>query len=140
MTGDAYHTAQHPAPHAHRVEPGERFFGLFGGPIAWFVQLCGGYALASQPCFVDGVRVAQPLERAHWSMQAMVALMLIAAAVAIASFIVSWGAFVRTDPLMETGGGRTRFLALWGMVLSGGFTVTTAITALAFITLPRCAG
>ena len=42
--------------------------------------------------------------------------------------------------LMEIGAGRTRFLALWGMVLGVGFALAAAITAVAFIVLPRCAG
>jgi hypothetical protein len=41
---------------------------------------------------------------------------------------------------MEAGAARTRFLALWGALLGGGFALATAITGVAFVTLPRCAG
>jgi hypothetical protein len=148
MTANSYHMKQHPAPHAARVKLYESFFGLFGGPLAWFIQLCAGYALATQPCFVDGARASQPLAALHWTWQAMVALMVVAVAASLVSLVLSWGAFKRTalevgrdqGDLMETGSGRTRFLALWGMVLGGSFAVATAVTAVAFITLPRCAG
>jgi len=148
MKTDSYHMGRHPAPHAERVGLHESFFALFGGPTAWFIQLCGGYALASQPCFVNGMRTAEPSASLHWTWPAMVILMAAAVAVALVSLAISWQAFKRTKQeasgdeqhLMETGAGRTRFLSLWGIVLSGGFAVATAITAVAFTTLPRCAG
>jgi hypothetical protein len=46
-----------PAPHADRVRVHEGFFAL-GAPIAWYLQLCSGYALASAPCFSEGRRMA----------------------------------------------------------------------------------
>jgi hypothetical protein len=42
--------------------------------------------------------------------------------------------------LMETGTGRTRFLALWGVMLGGGFALASVVTGVAFAVLPRCAG
>lgn len=148
MTANSYHMKHHPAPHEARVKVYESVSGLIGGPLAWFIQLCGGYALATQPCFVNGARASQPLAGLHWTWQAMVVLMVVAVAASLVSFVLSWGAFKRTAlevrgderHLMETGSGRARFLALWGMVLGGGFAVASAVTAVAFITLPRCAG
>ena len=148
MNAKPYHTARHPAPHAERVKLHESFFALFGGPAAWFIQLCAGVALADQPCFVEGARAVAPLQSAAWTWPAMIVLMVIAAVVALLSCLVSWRAFQRTRHeapgddahLMESGSGRTRFLALWGILLGAGFTLATAITAVAFITLPRCGG
>jgi hypothetical protein len=148
MTANSYPLSPHPAPHANRVRLCESFFSLAGGPAAWFIQLCGGYALASQPCFVNGTRAAAPLARAHWTWPAMIILMATAIVVALGALLVSWQAFKRTrhevqgdeHHLMETGAGRTRFLALWGIALGGGFALATAFTAVGFMTLPRCAG
>ena len=75
-------------------------------------------------------------------------LTVVAVAVSLAAFGVSMRAFNRTrhethggpDQVMEVGAGRTRFLALWGMVLGAGFALAAAITAVAFIVVPRCAG
>jgi hypothetical protein len=40
----------------------------------------------------------------------------------------------------DMGAGRTRFLALWGVLLGSAFAIAAAMTAVAFILLPRCAG
>jgi hypothetical protein len=109
------------------------FFGLFGGPLAWFVQLCCGFALASQPCFRGGNRVAAPPPALQWTWPAMILLMAAAVAIALLSLLVSWRTFTRST-------GRTRFLALWGILLGGSFALAAAFTAVAFLTLPRCAG
>jgi hypothetical protein len=138
----------HPAPQAHRVGLLESLFGVLGGPLAWYLQLCAGYALASQPCFRGGVRVTAPLRTAQWTWPAMILAMLAAVAVALLALLISWRAFRRTRSeaqggaahLSEMGSGRTRFLALWGVLLGAAFASATAISAVAFITLPRCAG
>jgi hypothetical protein len=111
----------------------ESFFGLFGGPIAWFLQLCCGYALASQPCFRGGNRMTAPSPALQWTWPAMILLMAAAVAIALLSLMVSWHTFTRST-------GRTRFLALWGVLLGGSFALAAAFTAVAFLTLPRCAG
>ena len=42
--------------------------------------------------------------------------------------------------LLETAAGRTRFLALWGVLLGSGFRVATLHDRGGLILLPRCAG
>jgi hypothetical protein len=139
---------QQPAPQASRVKLHESFFALFGGPLAWYVQLCVGYALASKPCFWGGDRLVAPPPALHWTWAAMILAMAAAVAVALLSLLISWRAYQRTHTkvpgdvrhLIEVGSGRTRFLALWGMLLGGAFALATTFTAVAFLTLPRCAG
>jgi hypothetical protein len=83
-----------------------------------------------------------------WSFPAMVAVMLAGVVIALLAFWVSWRAVQRTRDegagdhrhLLETGAGRTRFLALWGVVLGSGFAVASLVTGVAFVFLPRCAG
>jgi hypothetical protein len=148
MNATSHELSRHAAPHADRVKLGEIFFGVMGGPLAWFLQLCAGYALASTPCFRDGVRVAEPLPVLQWTGPAMIAAMLGGVVVALLALAVSWRAFQRTRQeagggsghLLEMGAGRTRFLALWGVLLGGAFAAASAMTAIAFILLPRCAG
>jgi hypothetical protein len=138
----------HPAPQAQRVTPHESLFALLGGPLAWYLQLCAGYALASQPCFRGGLRVTAPPDAAQWTWPAMILAMAAAVTVALLALLISWRAYRRTqseapggaEHLSEMGSGRTRFLALWGMMLGASFAVATAMSAVAFITLPRCAG
>jgi hypothetical protein len=123
-------------------------FGLVGGPLGWYVQLCAGYALASWPCFPTDERTVAPIRGYDWTWPAMTVALLAGAAVALAALFVSYQAFRRAQHassgdqrhLIESGGGRTSFLALWGMLLGAGFALTTLITAIAFVILPRCAG
>lgn len=139
---------QHPAPHAERVSLLESFFGMFAGPLAWLIQLSCGYALASAPCFRSGSPAPMLPPGSRWTWPAMLALTAAAVAVSLVAFFLSLRAFHRTrhetggdsHHLMESGTGRTRFLALWGMVLGVAFAVAAAITGVAFATVPSCAG
>ena len=148
MTATPSNLRQDSAPQAQHVKAHESLFGLLGGPIAWYLQLCGGYALASEPCFRAGHRTLAPPPSMLWTWAAMILLMTAAVAIALLSLLVSWRAFKRTRAdvpseayqLMQVDTGRTHFLALWGMLLGGGFALAVAITAVAFLTVPRCAG
>jgi hypothetical protein len=148
MSADRASLTHHPAPQRHRVSAFESVFGLLGGPLAWFVQLCAGYTLASWPCFPLDEHRFLPQGGYGWTWDAIVIVSLAAVVVALAAFVVSRRIFNRTRDeghggdkhLLEVGSGRTRFLAVWGMVLGIGFAVTTAMTAMAFFLLPRCAG
>jgi hypothetical protein len=147
MNADQLPLTHHPAPKRHAMRIGE-IFALFGGPLAWFVQLNVGFALASQPCFTDGARTVVPRWTPDWTWTFMIAIMLTACVVALLAALISWRAYARTvhehqgdhRQVMEVGSGRTRFLALWGVLLGVGAALTTAMTAIAFFVLPRCAG
>jgi cytochrome bd-type quinol oxidase subunit 1 len=125
--------SQHPAPLRQQLSLGEALFSLFGGPLAWFVQLCAGYALATWPCFPEAQRTLAPVAGYAWSLPAMVALLIAGVLVALAAFGVSWRAYARTRD-------EARFLALWGMLLGAGFAAATSLTAIAFLLVPRCNG
>jgi hypothetical protein len=136
------------ASHTPRLKLRESFFGLFGGPLAWYLQLCAGYALASGPCFREGNRVTGPLPALQWSFVAMIFSIAAAVAVALLSAVISWRVYRRTKDEapgetihpIEAGGGRTRFLALWGVFLGAAFALATAMTGVDSLMLPRCAG
>jgi Na+-driven multidrug efflux pump len=116
----------------------ESFFALFGGPLAWFIQLTASFALVSQMCLRGGERT--------WT--AMIAVTVAACLIALLATLVSWRAYARTKDekagdhrhVLEVGSGRTRFLALWGVMLGAGSAMAIALTAVAFFVLPRCAG
>jgi hypothetical protein len=124
---------------------GGAFFGVVGGPLAWFAQFCAGYALASWPCFPKAQRELVPLAGYNWTWPAMILVLVGGVIVALAAFLVSWRTLQRTQPaqrhrdLIDDGGARQPFLALWGVVLGAGFALATLITAVAFVVLPRCA-
>jgi hypothetical protein len=148
MSADHASLSHHPAPQRERASAFASAFGLLGGPIAWFVQLCAGYGLASWSCFPKDQRGVTPVEGVTWSWPTMVALLIASVVIAVAAFLAAYRNFQRTRGegygdhahLVEVGTGRTRFLALWGMVLGAGFAAATVLDAVAFLVLPRCAG
>jgi hypothetical protein len=137
--------SHHPAPQ-RQVLPRQSFFAVFGGPLAWFLQLNADFALASNPCFINNERSIVPHLSPDWTWRAMIVIAVAALAVALAATLVAWRAYRLTKEessgdhdLMEIGAGRTRFLALWGTCLGAG-SALIIMTTLAFFALPRCAG
>jgi hypothetical protein len=122
------------------------FFALFGGPLAWFLQLNAGFALASQPCFQNGERSAVPHLATDWTWSALIASMIIACGIALLATLISWRAYARIQdesgghPPMKIGSGNARFLALWGIFLGAGSTLVTASAVVAISVLPLCVG
>jgi hypothetical protein len=148
MNADQAALNPHPAPHRQRVTTLASLFGLVGGPLAWLIEVCAGFALASPACFSNTLRSARPPPQLAWTWPAMIGLMLMCVLVALAACAVSYRALLHTrsespgdhEHLIEVGAGRTRFLALWGTLLGAGFAVAAAATAVAFVVIPRCAG
>ncbi len=144
----------HPQPYFVRMPPFMTLFGLLGGPVAWFLVLCAGYGLASWSCFPHDHRGLTPLEGVGWSWPAMVAILIASVLIALLSLFASWRLFQQTREarqredhqtidighLIEDGDGRMAFLALWGVLLSTGFAITTLLNVVAYVVLPRCAG
>ena len=151
MSAAARHVAEPRPPPREPVEACRDLFRLFGGPLAWFVQLCAGYALASEPCF-QRRRTASPLPAAlRWTRSAMVvALDRRHCDCARSLCCVSWRAIDARDDetagrciatLLEAGAAAPAFLRLWGMILGLRLRIVDrALTAVAFMVLPRCAG
>jgi hypothetical protein len=135
-------------PRRAAIPPYQIFFLLFAGPLAWFLQLNALFALATQPCFLDNQRFAAPRANLDWSSPAMIGILVAALAVAALSALAAWRVYQRTKTecsgdhlhLMEVGGGRNRFLALWGICFGAGSAVVIVMTLFAFFVLPRCAG
>jgi len=128
-------------------------FSLLGGPLAWFVQLCAGYALSSWPCFPQDLRRPLPLPDYGWTSSAIALVSLAAFVIALAASLTGARAMRRNragEPAVRDsnrGGrieatvlGRRCFLALWGCLAGAGFAVAIAFTAVQFWLLPRCAG
>jgi len=135
----------HPAPHRGRAGGIEIAFALTGGVLAWGIQFCAGYAVASLACFDVGERAHAPLGPA----QSPIAWISVACLVlALASTGMALALWRRTraevegghEELLEKGAGRTRFLALWGLLLGGGSAVTILVNTVGLLMVPPCAG
>jgi hypothetical protein len=136
----------HPAPHRARVRLGLIAFGLMAAPLAWGAQLVINYALASHACFPGG----RPLQSvalgwgAVWSVLFVVELITLAIALAgAAAAHRSWRAtraesYGNTEEMTEAGRGRTRFLSLWGLMTSLGFSVAIGFSLIGLFAVPLC--
>ncbi len=121
-------------------------FGLWGGPVAWFIQVCAGYTLSSWPCYpLDTPRLGPP-SGYGWTWGAVIGISIAAFVVALLSLQVSRAAYRRSATIgipprspVELRMQRACFLALWGVVFSAGSAVVIAFTTIALSLLPRCA-
>lgn len=138
----------HTEPPAREGRVRESFFALFGAPLAWFVQLCAGYSLASEPCYPGSERRLTLPPHLGWTRSAMLAVMLAACLVSLFALARSLSNYRRSAGEMQRspaeiirpGADRTCFLALWGIIFGAGFAVASAMTLAAHLLLPRCAG
>ncbi len=136
----------HPSPQRHRVGVWSRWFALLGAPLAWLSQLFVNASLASQACFAGGA----PLNTPNWPHMTLTTavvegLMLL---VCVAAGLTGWHDWRRSPDerhggahrLVSSGDGRTRFMAMAGMLVSGLFALATAFGLLAALTVPPCGG
>ncbi len=133
----------HPSPHRDRVSPWAMWFCILGAPTAWSLQQLVNAPLFAHGCYPKDVPIAEPI----WGNAGGVALAveLIAIAISIAAGLVAWRNWRRTRAekegsghhLMEAGDGRSRFMAMVGLICSGLFLLATVFaTGLLFMVQP----
>jgi len=145
MSRDPYAADRPPPLPAERLSSLTGFFIVFGGPIAWLIQLCFGEMLTSWPCFPSMDRLPQPLDGYYWTGTAAIVLLAVCALVAAVAGLLALSRYRRLRAAAgrepdDPAWGRTCFLALWGTMTGIGFALATLVTLVAFAWLPRCAG
>jgi hypothetical protein len=121
----------HPSPHRQRVGAVAMWFCILGAPAAWSLQQLINAPLFAHGCYPKDVPLAEPI----WTNARSVALGIEAAAIAIciAAGLMAWRNWRRTRAekegsghhLMESGDGRSRFMAMVGLICSGLFLLAT---------------
>jgi hypothetical protein len=139
----------HPAPHRGRARPLYLLAGLVAAPLAWIIQICTCEALASQACFPT----RHPLpEAALGSLLHLIAVVsgacFVIGSAGIAAGWVSWRATSRdraegsegqAQGLFDSREGRTRFLAIVGILGSSVFMLGLMLTAMTALFVSPCA-
>ncbi len=139
--------AEHPAPHRHLVNVWLLLAGLGAGPFAWILQLVASYGVASYACFpplgprLGGLPVG-------WSAEApgLTAVNLVCLAIALIGLAASFVHWRRTrteksgghESLLETGEGRTRFVASCGMMAGAGFALAILFNTVEPLLIAGC--
>jgi hypothetical protein len=145
----------HPAPARNDVSQGLLWFGLLGGPAAWAVQTLVDLAVASHGCYPRLFPLEAPIQAGLRGIVMTVSLAaLIVCIVAGLAAIRTWGqtrhehqggsgAGEKHGPataLLETGEGRTRFLAYAGLLTSILFIITVLAHTVSIFIVGPCAG
>ena len=147
MTPVADASTEHPAPHRGRVSPWVLLVALAAGPFGWIVQLVVSYGVAGHACYPgDGPRLAPPAGGWGAEHARLVALNLICLAIALAGAAFSWRSWRKVrgekiggaQSLLETGEGRTRFLATCGMLAGLAFALAIAFNTAEPLVIASC--
>jgi hypothetical protein len=126
-------SAAHPPPTRRAGAPGALWFGLFGAPAAWALQLMASYALTAHACFPGATPLASPAAGGSWTAALLVGVAALAASLAAGA--TAWGSWRSTHVGPER---RTRFMALAGLLLSGIFLLGVLMNAIPLFLAPSC--
>jgi len=120
------------------------WFGLFGGPVAWSLQLLINYPLMAHACYPGKLPLGAPTNARTWAVAVTVnALMILVALGAGATAISTWRRSraqmaAEHKGLLEDRPARTHFMAYAGMLVSGLFLFALIMSAMPLFIVPAC--
>jgi hypothetical protein len=134
----------HPAPHRHKVSRRVLALCIMAAPALWLVQTALGFGLWAYGCYPGDHPVTW---RGGASAYTFVLIFDgIAVIAALAAGVMSYSVWrsvhdeVEGDHrhLISTGEGRTRFMAMWGMLFSGCFLAAILFATVTSAGVPPC--
>lgn len=134
----------HPAARRHHFRLICLLIAVLAPPAGWSMHLIVNYASASRACFPDGTPQSGPSTQSLWLLLITIdivslAISGVAAALAYRSWKTSAAEMAEhASPMVETGEGRTRFLAIWGLLIGVGFFVAVIFDFVGLWILPIC--
>jgi hypothetical protein len=136
----------HPSPHRGRVHGVPMWFAILGAPVAWSLQQLIAPTMFMHGCYPNDTPLFEPI----WGNARPVALWIEAVAilVCLAAGAVAWRNWARSRDekegsahhLIEAGDGRTRFMALVGLICSGLFLIVIVFSTGLLYMVPPCNG
>ncbi|MGA0600841.1 hypothetical protein ACO2Q3_09075 [Caulobacter sp. KR2-114] len=131
----------HPSPHRSKTGLAALLFGLCAGPVAWGVGEVVNVTLAQEACLPGTEPLGLPtIANVHGFQLGVMALSLLISASAAMIALQAWRATRGeheggTHTLLAIGEGRSRFMALAGVLTSIGFAVATlfSLPAIQFV-------
>jgi Na+/melibiose symporter-like transporter len=137
----------HPAPGRHRVSSTQLWFGLLGAPLAWSLQAVAAAAINSASCIMPRDQNApEGIQAGSAAWMGILVLSVLMLALAVVAFFTAWRSWSAVhahetgeeDELLETGEGRTRFMAMAGMLLGGIFILLIVMNFVTLFIMPQC--
>lgn len=137
----------HPAGARGRIGAWRMLTSLFGAPLAWMAQMSLSEPLAAQSCYPHAAPLLRP---ALPHLQLLLAAVTVGAlGVGAACILLAWSTLQRArsqdgpdssegGAAVETGDGRSRFLAVTGFMSSVLFLCAILITGLAVLIVSPC--
>jgi hypothetical protein len=146
---------EHPAPERNAVALTGLWFGFLAGPAAWTLQELVDSAITSHECFPRLFPLASPPMTGMRGL--LFAVSLFAILLCLAGAAVAWRDWMRTRAehhestgkarqhahpaaLLETGEGRTRFMALSGVLTSVTFLIVVVANSASIFLVTPCPG
>lgn len=136
--------ATQPAPRRATVPLRTLWFGIFGAPVAWALQLIVAYSLVAHSCFPKDVPLHAPSFGGLRMTGIIVsAALLVVGAGALTVAIHSWrvmrcGREAERRAGLEVSDQRVRFMAFGGILLSGVFLFALVMSILPLLTDSLC--
>jgi hypothetical protein len=138
--------SRHPSPHRDRIGPWAMWFAILGAPLAWSVQQLVNPPIFAHGCFPNDMPLAEPIWRNGESVAFTVELAAIV--VCVLAAIVAWRNWRRTRAekegsghhLLEAGDGRSRFMAMVGLICSSLFLLAVLLSTGLLYLVPGCYG
>jgi hypothetical protein len=134
----------HPAPHRGRLSGFSIWFAILAAPVAWSVQQLVNSGITAHGCYPHAEPIASPLWQGLGAAGIWVAV--VACLVCLVSAVVAWRNWRTTSTeraggsksLIEGGEGRTRFMAMVGLLSSGLFLLAVLLASAGLFILGAC--
>ena len=143
-SGAMHPAAGHPAPRRHLASLAVLWFGFFGAPLAWSVQELVNTPVVAHACYPRTEPLRSPLFPGASAFAVAVSVVTaLAALAALLTALRTWRTVRRgheheESALLEVGEGRTRFMALAGILLGVVFLLGIVMHTIPILMLPPC--
>lgn len=137
-------TSKHPSPLRGKVALGSLWFGILAAPMAWISLELLSYILTTSLCDTNNQSALSKHSLKVWYY--LLPFSLVAGIISISAIVVAMHNWKKTrheksgsaHQLMEVGEGRTRFLAMFGLLTTVGFIVALLFSSITLFLMPLC--
>ena len=136
--------AEHPSPHRTKTGVASLLYGLIAAPATWVVGELVNATLAQEACFPGTEPLAAPaFANLHTTHIVVLVVTLLDSGSAALVALGAWRATRNeqaggSQALLSIGEGRSRFMALAGLLTSCGFIIGTLFSVPAILFVPFC--